>query len=142
MQHKCGVDICEVTCRQRGLFECCCLSLGVCSFFSTPPLTGHASSEALCCPLLVNTPVPSRQPGAGMDIWHLSITTLTGGRLLPPSPTLLPFPLSVFPPSIKTDKVRLGLISPVADNRSLPRPTRKKKKNNNYCSIIIDGNQR
>lgn len=101
------------------------------------PLTGHVSSEALCCPLLVNAPLPSGRRRAGMDIWQLSITAFNRCGSDSSSPHSAPFPLSVFPPSIKTDKVKLGLISPVADNRSLARPTEKL-----YCSIVIDGNHR
>lgn len=85
---ECGVNICEATCRQRGLLSVVG-SLGV-SLFS--PLTGRGSSEgteALCCPLLVRAPLPSRQRGAGRDIWQLSITTLTGVWVIPPSPALL-----------------------------------------------------
>lgn len=105
------------------------------------PLAGPVSSEALCCPLLVNAPLPSRQRRAGMDIWLLSITTLTGVWVIPSSPTLLHSLLSVFPPSIKTDKVRPGLISPVADNRSLARPTKKLLfHHNRWQSEVISDN--
>lgn len=90
-------------------------------------------SAALCWSLNLTPLFPCR---AGMDIWQPPITTLTGVWVIPPSPALL-LSLCHIPSSHKANKVWLGLISPVADkHRSLAWPT------GNYCSIIIDGNQR
>lgn len=94
------------------------------------PLTGRVGFEALCCPLLVNGPLPSRKR---RRYSHMAAVDHHVNRCVSDSSFShsAPFPLSLFPPSIKTDKVRFGLISPVADNRSLARPTYKVLFNHN-----------
>ncbi len=105
------------------------------TFFDLPlrDMSTLQPSAALCWSLNLSHRAPR---SAGMDIWQLSITTLTGVWVILPTPTHL-LSLCQFPSWHNTNKVWLGLISPAADKQgSLARPT------GNYCSIIIDGNQR
>lgn len=104
----------------------------LCVWAVWPSSEGRVSSEALCCPLLGTEPHPPFPHSAGMAaVCHY----ITGVWVILLSPTLL---LSFcFSSWHKADKVWLWLISPAADeHRSLTWPT------GNYCSIIIDGNQR
>lgn len=104
------------------------------------PLTGHVSSEALCCPLLVSAPLPSRQQRrAGMG--HMAAVHHHLNRCVSDSSFShsVPFPLSVFPQSIKTYKGKAWVHFPCCWQQVVSTAPPKKK---NYCSIIKDGNQR
>lgn len=111
--------------------------LGVQSFFGLVASEGFVSSEGLCCPLLValiHHHPPTHFPfmGAGMDI--ASYRQIKGVQRIPPALASL---FSQFSSWNKADCAQLGLISLVADTHSsLARPA------GNYCSIIIDSNQR
>lgn len=123
--------MCEVICRRRGLLNV--VSLVVLFFTSDGP-------RQLWSPLLPSVGQCTSSIGpAPRRYGHMAAVNHRVNRCGSDSSSShsAPFPLSVFPPSIKTDKVKLGLISPVADNRSLARPTEKL-----YCSIVIDGNHR
>lgn len=129
------MDICEVTCRSRRVS-----SVGL---FDPPP---RGSSEALCCPLLVAEPLPTHPDHAASQparqsgrYGHMAAVYQHINRCVSDSSLSLsaPLPFVNFPSWHEANKVWLGLISPVADkHRSLAWPT------GNYCSIIIDGNQR
>lgn len=119
MLHEYGVNICEVICGQRGWLNVGSLVVSVFTSDGPPqlwspllPSVGQRASPVV--------PAPRRYG-------HMAAVDHHVNRCVSDSSNshTAPFLLSVFPPSIKTDKVRLGLISPVADNRSLARPTKK-----------------